>query len=117
LPEVRSNGYVVRLFPGSETAGLLFRLRGGERKLAAMYFFRLPLPAGFPPDRLAGTLLAEDRAGRGVFRVDPLRRFLYVLYQAERAPAGKVIVLERVDGDPDQPAVPPPASSSGSNDR
>jgi hypothetical protein len=117
LPEVRSNGYVVRLFPGSETAGLLLRLRGGARKLAAMYFFRLPLPAGFPADRRSGTLLAADQAGRGVFRVDPLGRFLYVLYRGEHAPPGGVIILERVAGEPDPLALPPPVPTSGSKDR
>jgi len=86
LPEARNEEYVVEMFPGSEAAGMVQRVKGqSARRLTPLYFFKVPLPDGFA-DR-GYTAIEDPRATRprAVFRVDPMERFLYVLYY----PAGE----------------------------
>ncbi len=72
LPECRSSKYVAHMFPGSEAAGIVRREGDALKRLAAVYFFRVPLPQKLPSPSGGGTggegngigetLTAADRA-------------------------------------------------------
>jgi len=90
LGEFRNDGYTARPFPGAHTAGLVVKLKTSSvRKLASLYFFRLPWEGPRPVVK-AG---APENDSRTAFRVDPAGRFLYVLNFPEKEVAGEVIAL------------------------
>lgn len=94
LPESRNEKYFTRMFPGSQVAGIVKRLKDKEaRRLMPIYFFRLPLPNQF--DISAHTKLQRDGETdcRAVFLTDPLGRHMYVLYFPEKETKGEVFDL------------------------
>lgn len=97
LPEVRNEEYLARIPPGGEVAGLVVkRLPSNRRRLVELDFFRLPLPEGFPASG-AGTFARPGGEGnRGVFRIDPHGRFLYLLYYPESQRTQESVALHRV---------------------
>jgi hypothetical protein len=103
LPEARNDKYVVHVFPGSEAAGMVRGVAGqSARRLTPLYFFKMPLPEGFAK---AGYNAADDSGGarrRAVLRVDPLERFMYVLYYpaGERPNRTYALQLVRRSGGP-----------------
>ena len=71
------------MFPGSETAGLVRRLKSNPaRRVTPLYYFRLDLPQQKEPPEPGFRAIARpgDESRRAVGRVDPLGRYLYVLY-------------------------------------
>lgn len=94
LPEARNDQYSVRIFPGSEAAGLVKEIdRDEARQLTPLYFFRLPLPQGFSTRENRRLEHSGDKTDRAVYRVDPLGRFLYVLYYPALERPGKTFTL------------------------
>ena len=62
LPEARNAKYVAAMFPGSQAAGMVAASAGGSvRRVMPVYFFRLPLPDGFPADQ---SVLSAQRASK-----------------------------------------------------
>jgi hypothetical protein len=81
LREYRNDRYLGRLFPGSQVAGIVRRLKDSDvRRIAPLYFFRLPYPADFDPAGFSSLQRPGDAPNRVVFMADTLGRFLYVLY-------------------------------------
>ncbi|MFO8013115.1 MAG: C25 family cysteine peptidase [Phycisphaerae bacterium] len=79
LPEARTAKYEGRLFPGSQAAGIVKRLKNTERRrLMPLHFFRLE--AG--RDAAAGSALVIDGEPtvRAVYLAEPFDRYLYVLF-------------------------------------
>ena len=83
------------MFPGSQPAGMVKQRPGdAARQVTPVYFFRLPLPEGFAD--AAGLAPAPGgQANQAACQVDPLGRFLYVVYIPEMERAGETIVLRR----------------------
>lgn len=100
LPEVRNEEYRVRLQPGAELAGMVVRGSSGLRRVLELYFFRLPLPEGFTADQYGAWTVEGDDAQRGVVRVDPRGRLLYVLYFPEPSAARRSFALQGVKRPP-----------------
>ena len=81
LPELRTEKYFVRIFPASQVAGIVKRLKTREeRRLTPIYFFRLPVPEGFDARQHSNLQRKDDPPNRAVFMTDSFKRFLYVLY-------------------------------------
>jgi hypothetical protein len=81
LPKSETEKYFVRMFPSSQVAGIVKRLKAREaRRLTPLYFFRLSFPEGFDPQQYASLQRRDEPPNRGVFMADRLKRFLYVLY-------------------------------------
>jgi hypothetical protein len=92
-PEARSTGYYARMFPGSQAAGLV-KKRVGQmvRRVLPAYYFRLPLPEGFAGDA-SRPQISDGALGQAAIRLDPLGRFLYVVYLPDVERANETIVL------------------------
>jgi Peptidase family C25 len=94
----RTSKYFLRMFPGSEVAGIVKRLKDKDvRRIAPIYFFRLALPKNFSPVRYTGLKELNDTTVRAVFLVDSLKRFLYVLYFPEKEERGQDFTLRFVE--------------------
>jgi hypothetical protein len=92
-PEARSDPYYARVFPGSETAGLVKKREGDSlRRILSGYYFRVPLPEDFTKDDW-NLLLPGAAPSQASYRVDPLGRFLYVVYLPDQERPGETIVL------------------------
>lgn len=99
LAEVRSNKYVARMFPGSQTAGMVKQREGEEtRRLTPTYYFRVPLPEGFMAGENASLEAVAGEPNRVSSRIDRAGRSLYVVYYPETEKAGESIVLRVVNG-------------------
>jgi hypothetical protein len=95
LPTSRTEEYFLRMFPGSEAAGILKRIKGKEiRRVAPIYFFRISMPKGFEPSQYAGLKKADDTTVRAVFFVDSFKRFLYIAYFPDKEEKEQVFSLE-----------------------
>lgn len=95
LSTSRTEKYFLRMFPGSEAAGILKRLKGKEiRRVAPIYFFRIPMPKGFEPTQYAGLKKSDDTTVRAVFFVDSFKRFLYIVYFPEKEEKEQVFTLQ-----------------------
>jgi hypothetical protein len=106
LPEVRSDGYSARFYPGSEASGLTVRQReSNARRIVPSYYFRFRLPDKWQSRQATEAAREDGEASRTVFRVDPTGRFLYVLYLSDREAANGTFVL-RWGRPADGPAVP-----------
>ena len=81
------------MFPGSQAAGLVKKRVGQTvRRVLPAYYFRLPLPEGFPAD--ATRLQISDGAlSQAAIRLDPLGRFAYVVYLPDVEKVNETIVL------------------------
>ncbi|MFZ2147688.1 MAG: C25 family cysteine peptidase [Sedimentisphaerales bacterium] len=95
LSTSRTEKYFLRMFPGSEAAGILKRLKGKEiRRVAPMYFFRIPMPKGFEPTQYAGLKKSDDTTVQALFFVDSFKRFLYIVYFPEKEEKERVFTLQ-----------------------
>ncbi len=82
------------MFPGSEAAGILKRIKGKEiRRVAPIYFFRIPVAKDFEPSQYTGLKKADDTTVRAVFFVDSFKRFLYIVYFPEKEEKEEVFTL------------------------
>ena len=94
-PTSRTEKYFLRMFPGSEAAGILKRIKGKEiRRVAPIYFFRIPMPKSFEPSQYAGLKKADDTTVRALFFVDSFKRFLYIVYFPEKEEKEEVFALQ-----------------------
>jgi hypothetical protein len=92
-PEARSAGYYARVFPGSQSAGLVKKRTGQTvRRVLPAYYFRLPLPDGFPAAATRAQISA-GALGQAAIRLDPLGRLAYVVYLPDVERANETIVL------------------------
>jgi hypothetical protein len=95
LPEARTSRYVVRAFPGSQTAGIVKRLKDKDyRRLMPVYFLRLDRPAGLSMDNRQALARQGDTDRRAVFSTDPLGRYVYVLYLPDEERGREKVTLE-----------------------
>lgn len=95
-PQVASKLYTARMFPGSQSAGLVKKQNGDAlRRVLPAYYFRVALPEGFPKEG-ARLELSNGGANQAVFRLDPLGRFLYVVYLPEVERPNEAVVLRWV---------------------
>jgi hypothetical protein len=95
LPEQRSEKYFVRMFPGSQAAGVVKTLKNEEaRRLMAFYFFRLPFPSDFNPEFYSTLQLEDGSTNRAVFLTDAFRRFVYLLYFPEKEANSSAFTLQ-----------------------
>ncbi len=95
LPTSRTENYFLRMFPGSEAAGILKRIKGKEiRRVAPIYFFRIPMPKGFEASEYAGLKRPDDTTVRAIFFVDSFKRFLYIVYFPDKEETGQVFTLQ-----------------------
>ena len=98
LPTARTKEYLLRMFPGSEVAGIVKRLKDKDiRRVTPLYFFRIPMPRGIELQRHTRLREANDTTVRAVFLADSFRRFLYVLYFPETDKRGQAFTLEFVN--------------------
>jgi hypothetical protein len=94
LPEARTSKYVVRAFPGSQTAGIVKRLKGKDyRRLMPVYFLRIDCPAGLDLSGWRALARSGDSDKRAVFATDPLGRHVYVVYFPEEEKSREKITL------------------------
>jgi hypothetical protein len=94
LPQSRTIKYFIRNFPGSEVAGIVKRIKNEEiRRIKPIYFSRLPLPNKF--DRHKYTNLHRDGESddRTAFSIDPMGRYIYILYFPEKETKGEKFEL------------------------
>jgi len=102
LPEARSVKYFARMFPGSQPAGMVKQAAGDTAKrVTPVYFFRMPLPDGFSADE-ASLAVSGGTSIQTAFRVDPLGRYLYVVFLPESEKPGDAILLQRGESVPPQ---------------
>ena len=95
LPEAKTSRYVVRAFPGSQTAGIVKRLKGKDyRRLMPTYFLRLDRPVGLDMGKWLALTRNEDTDTRAVFSMDQLGRYVYVLYLPDEENRREKITLE-----------------------
>ena len=95
LPECRTSKYIARMFPGSQAAGIVKRLKGKEhRRLMPTYFFVLPTPEGFTDGRYAGLRGEGDAVRRAVFMTDSAGRNIYLLHFPEKDKRRDEITLQ-----------------------
>lgn len=94
-PTSRTEKYFLRMFPGSEAAGILKRIKDKEiRRVAPIYFFRIPMAKSFEPSQYAGLKKSEDTTVRAVFFADTFKRFLYIAYFPEKEEKEEVFTLQ-----------------------
>ena len=95
LPEARTIKYAVRAFPGSQTAGIVKRLKGKDyRRLMPTYFLRLDRPVGLNMGKWLSITRKGDTDTRAVFSMDQLGRYVYVLYLPDEENRREKITLE-----------------------
>lgn len=95
LPEVRTARYLARLFPGSQMAGIVTKLKGREeRRVLPLYFFRFPLPAGFPDKGYSRLASAGETKPAAAFLIDAFDRYLYVVYFPKKAEKDEKTLLQ-----------------------
>jgi len=81
LAEARSAKYTARLFPGSQSAGIVAREPGSEiRSAMPVYYFRLDAPPGFAKAGYTRVERPGDASPRAVFLADPLDRNVWIAY-------------------------------------
>jgi len=80
LAKVTTEKYVMHNFPGSQAAGLVKKLKNTPaRGIKAIHCFRVDVPKGFRRHGFTRVRRAHEE-NRAAFRVDPLRRFVYVIH-------------------------------------
>jgi hypothetical protein len=97
LPEARNEKYFVRMFPGSQVAGIVKRLKNEPiRRLTPLYFFR-SAPVGFDTGIYRCLEREDNTSDRSVFLVDPFKRFMYVLYFPDKEAKSDATLLQFVE--------------------
>ena len=95
LPESKTDEYIARLFPASQTAGIVKHLKNEpQRRLAPVYFFRLPASENFLSQKYNALGPQGYRDVRAAFLTDPFDRFIYVVYLPEKEKGGERIALK-----------------------
>jgi hypothetical protein len=93
LPEARTAKYEGRLFPGTQAAGIVKRLKNTERRrLMPLHFFRLK--AG--RDAIGGgsaLVIDGEPTIRAVYLTEPFDRYLYVLFLPAKDPPNATYTL------------------------
>ena len=85
LPQSRTTKYFIRNFPGSEVAGIVKRIKNEEiRRIKPIYFSRLPLPNKFAGHKYTDLQKDGESNDRTAFLVDPMGRYIYILYFPEK---------------------------------
>ena len=98
LPTSRTKEYFLRMFPGDQVAGIVKRLKNKDiRRVAPLYFFRIPMPKGFDPLRYTALKGPDETSDRAVFLTDPFGRFLYILYFPEKDKKEQELILQFVN--------------------
>ena len=97
LTTSRTSKYFLRMFPGSEVAGIVKRIKDKEiRRITPIYFFKLAMPKDASLERYTGIKELNDTSARAVFLVDSFKRFLYILYFPEKEEPGRNFTLRFV---------------------
>jgi len=85
LPESRTDRYLARPFPGSQTAGIVKRLKDKpQRRLMPLQYFRLPVPQSFEQAGYSRLRRTGEQDTRTVFLTDPHGRFVHILHFAAK---------------------------------
>ena len=85
LDAVETERYVLTIFPGSQVAGLVKKLKDRDaRRVLPIYFFKMPMPPEVASLSHSSLVRSEDTSPRAAFLVDSFKRFLYVLYFPEK---------------------------------
>ncbi|MBT4087481.1 MAG: hypothetical protein HOE30_03215 [Deltaproteobacteria bacterium] len=95
-PLVETEGYQLKLFPGSETAGIVSRSQNdlaSVRKIHTFHFFRLDIPPHRSEDQFVFSDCQKNTA-RNISLKDPFNRWLYVLHYPRVEAADSRILLE-----------------------
>jgi len=93
---VETEGYQMRMFPGSEAAGIVSRLENdptGIRNIHTFHFFRLNIP----PNMSGGQFVfgdCEKNTARNISLKDPFNRWLYVLHYPRLEAVDRKTVLK-----------------------
>lgn len=94
LGKSSTSRYFTRMFPGTETAGIVKRLKHKPiRRITSVYFFRLPLPKDFVAQGFTQLSRPGDTSQRAAFLVDEYRRFLYLVYFPDKERPGESFEL------------------------
>lgn len=97
LPTSRTREYFLRMFPGSEVAGIVKRLKHKDmRRVMPIYFFRIPKPESFVPLQYTSLQESDGKMSRSVFLADSFERFLYILYFPSKEKKGQEFTLQFV---------------------
>jgi len=81
LPKSQTENYQIRIYPGSQLAGIVERVKEKEyRRLLPLYFFKLPVPEDFSFERYNDIFREGDKSNRAVYLPDPAAGYIYVLY-------------------------------------
>jgi hypothetical protein len=98
LPTSRTEQYFLRMFPGSEIAGIVKRVKDSDtRRVTPIYFFRIAIRPGIEPERYTGLTEANGTVDRAVFLADSFKRFLYILYFPDNDKKGDEFTLQFVN--------------------
>jgi len=98
LPTSMTEEYFLCMFPGNQVAGIVKRLKNKDiRRVAPLYFFRIPMPKGFVPSQYADLKGPDETSNRAVFLVDPFERFLYILCFPEKDEKEQEFTLQFVN--------------------
>lgn len=94
LPLSRTTNYFIRIFPGSEVAGIVKRIKNEEiRRIKPIYFSRLPLPNKFDGHKYMNLQRDAESNDRTAFSIDPMGRYIYILYFPEKEIKGEKFQL------------------------
>jgi hypothetical protein len=94
LPQSRTIKYFIRNFPGSEVAGIVKRIKNEEiRRIKPIYFSRLPLPNKFDGHKYTNLHKDGESNDRTAFSIDPMGRYIYILYFPEKETKGEKFQL------------------------
>jgi hypothetical protein len=106
LPVVQTAKYQACIFPSSQIAGVVKRLKDKEyRRLMPLYFFRLAIPPNFEVSQNMELIHRGHPSDRVVFLTDPAQRWIYVLYFPEKEEKGDTIEFELVHSPASKEAV------------
>ncbi len=95
LKQVETDKYVVRAFPGSQTAGIVKRIKDKDyRRLMPLYYLRLPMPADGLPGHGYNLHRQGDTGTRAVYSTDTLGRYVYVIYFPQAIEKNEMIQLD-----------------------
>ena len=99
LPACQTDKYEARMFPGSQAAGMVRKIKGKEhRRLMPLYFFRLPLPAGSGDLRPGQGRPNGDASPQTVLLTDRFRRYVYVLHLPDKQEEQADFVIKLPEG-------------------
>jgi len=98
LATSKTSKYLLRMFPGSQVAGIVKRLKDKDiRRIMPIYFFKIAMSNEVVIERYKGIKALNDTTVRGVFLVDSFKRFLYVLYFPEKETADRTFILQFIE--------------------